>query len=118
MTQEEVKQLAELQKKFEKRCKEVCLILKGFDGEYEDLDYFVMVGDEVFGKGHNYDYEEVSLEFNASFLTADDDVIRDYVKDEIRKREEERKRIRESFEAKEREREMALLKKLKEKYEN
>lgn len=119
MTQEEVKQLAELQKKFEKRCKEVCSILKGFDGEYEDLDYFIMAEDEVFGFGHNdYDYEEVSLEFNASFLTTDDDVIRDYVKDEIRKREEERQRIKESFEAKEREREMALLKKLKEKYEN
>lgn len=119
MTQEEVKQLAELQKKFEKRCKEVCSILKDFDGEYECLDYFIMGGDEVFGLGHNdYDYEEVSLEFNASFLTTDDDVIRDYVKDEIRKREEERQRIKESFEAKEREREMALLKKLKEKYEN
>lgn len=118
MTREEVKQLAELQKKFEKRCKEVCSILKGFDGEYEDLDYFIMAEDEVFGKGHNYDYEEVSLEFNASFLTADDDVIRDYVKDEIRKREEERQRIKESCEAKEREREMALLKQLKEKYEN
>lgn len=118
MTQEEVKQLAELQKKFEKRCKEVCSILKGFDGEYEDLDYFIIAGNEVFGLGHNYDYEEVHLEFNASFLTADDDVIRDYVKDEIRKREEERQRIKESFEAEEREREMALLKKLKEKYEN
>ena len=118
MTQEEVKQLAELQKKFEKRCEEVCSILKDFDGEYECLDYFIIAEDEVFGFGHNdYDYEEVSLEFNASFLTADDDVIRDYVKDEIRKREEERKRIKESLEAKEKEREMALLKKLKEKYE-
>lgn len=118
MTQEEVRQLAELQKKFEKRCEEVCSILKDFDGEYEDLCYFIMGGNEVFGLGHNYDYEEVSLEFNASFLTADDDVIRDYVKDEIRKREEERQRIKESLEAKEREQEMALLKKLKEKYEN
>ena len=118
MNKEEVKQLAELQKKFEKRCEEVCSILKDFDGEYEDLCYFIMGGDEVFGLGHNYDYEEVTLEFNASFLTADDDVIRDYVKDEIRKREEERQRIKESCEAKEREREMALLKKLKEKYEN
>ena len=118
MNKEEVKQLAELQQKFEKRCKEVCSILKDFDGEYEDLDYFIMGGDEVFGLGHNrYDYEEVTLEFNASFLTADDDVIRDYVKDEIRKREEERQRIKESLEAKEKEREMALLKKLKEKYE-
>ena len=33
MNKEEVKQLAELQKKFEKRCKEVCSILKNFDGE-------------------------------------------------------------------------------------
>ena len=119
MNKEEVKQLAELQTKFEKRCKEVCLILKDFDGEYEDLDYFIMGENEVFGWGHNnYDYEEVTLEFNASFLTADDDVIRDYVKDEIRKREEERQRIKESCEAKEKEYEMALLKKLKEKYEN
>lgn len=116
--QEEVRQLAELQKKFEKRCKEVCSILKDFDGEYEDLCYFMMQDIEVFGLGYNYDYENVSLEFNASFLTADDDVIRDYVKEEIRKREEERQRIKESLETKEREREMALLKKLKEKYEN
>ena len=119
MNKEEVKQLAELQQKFEKRCKEVCSILKDFNGEYEDLDYFIMGGDEVFGLGHNsYDYEEVTLEFNASFLTADDDVIRDYVKDEIRKREEERQRLKESLEAKEKAYEMALLKKLKEKYEN
>lgn len=118
MNKEEVRQLAELQKKFEKRCKKVCSILKDFDGEYEDLCYFIMGGDEVFGLGHNDDYEEVSLVFNASFLTADDDVIRDYVKDEIRKREDERQRIKESFEAKEKEREMVLLKKLKEKYEN
>ena len=46
MTQEEVRQLAELQKKFEKRCKEVCSILKDFDGEYEDLCYFIMGGNE------------------------------------------------------------------------
>ena len=118
MTREEVKQLAELQKKFEKRCKEVCSILKGFDSEYKDLDYFIIAEDEVFGLGYNYDYEEVTLEFNASFLTADDDVIRDYVKEEIRKREEEKQRIKESLEAKEREREMALLKQLKGKYEN
>ena len=119
MNKEEVKQLSELQQKFEKRCKEVCSILKDFDGEYEDLDYFIICENEVFGFGHNqYDYEEVRLEFNASFLTADDDVIRDYVKDEIRKREEERQRINESCKAKEREYEMALLKKLKEKYEN
>lgn len=118
MTQEEVRQLAELQKKFEKRCEEVCSILKDFDSEYEDLYYFIMGGNEVFGLGYNYDYEQISLEFNASLLTADDDVIRDYVKDEIRKREEERQRIRESLETKEREQEMALLKKLKEKYEN
>lgn len=119
MNKEEVKQLAELQTRFEKRCKEVCSILKDFDGEYEDLDYFIICENEVFGFGHNiYDYEEVRLEFNASFLTADDDVIRDYVKDEIRKREEERQRIKESCEAKEREREMSLLKKLKEKYES
>ena len=118
MNKEEVKQLVELQKKFEKRCKEVCSILKDFDGEYEDLDYFIICENEVFGFGHNYyDYEEVRLEFNTSFLTADDDVIRNYVKDEIRKREEERQRIKESLEAKEKEREMALLKKLKEKYE-
>lgn len=118
MNTEEVKQLSELQNKFEKRCKEVCSILKDFDGEYEDLNYFIMGEDAVFGLGHNYDYEEVSLEFNASFLTADDDIIRDYVKDEIRKREEERQRIKESLETKEKECEMALLKKLKEKYEN
>ena len=74
--------------------------------------------DVVFGLGYNYDYEVVTLEFNASFLTADDDIIRDYVKDEIRKREEEKQRIKESFELKEKEREIALLKKLKEKYEN
>lgn len=119
MTQEEVRQLAELQKKFEKRCKEVCSILKDFDGYYEDLCYFIMAENEVFGFGRDkYDYEIVDLEFNSSFLTADDDVIRDYVKDEIRKREEERQRIKKSLEAKEREQEMALLKKLKEKYEN
>ncbi len=118
MNKEEVKQLAELQNKFEKRCKEVCSILKGFDGEYEVLDYFIMCENDVFGWGHNDDYEEVGLEFNASFLTADDAVIRDYVKDEIRKREEKRQRIKESLEAKEKEYEMSLLKKLKEKYEN
>ena len=117
MNKEEVKQLVELQKKFEKRCKEVCSILKDFDGEYEDLDYFIIADNEVFGFGHDDDYEVVKLEFNASFLTADDDVIRDYVKDEIRKREEERQRTKEWCEAKEREREMELLKKLKEKYE-
>ena len=118
MNTEEVKQLSELQKKFEKRCKEVCSILKDFDGEYEDLDYFIMGENEVFGLGHNYDYEEVSLEFNASFLTVDDEVIRDYVKDEIKKREEEKQRKKESLEVKEKEYEMVLLKKLKEKYEN
>jgi hypothetical protein len=119
MTQEEVRQLAELQKKFEKRCKEVCSILKDFDGYYEDLCYFVMAENVVVGFGYdNYDYELLNMEFGASFLTADDDVIRDYVKDEIRKQEDERQRIKESLEAKEREQEMALLKKLKEKYEN
>ena len=46
MNKEEVRQLAELQKKFEKRCEEVCSILKDFDGEYEDLCYFIMGGNE------------------------------------------------------------------------
>lgn len=39
-------------------------------------------------------------------------------KDEIKKREEEEKRVKESLEEMKREQERALLKKLKEKYEN
>ena len=118
MTKEEVRQLAELQAKFEERCREVCSILKDLDYEYGNLHYFTMEGDYVVGIGHNYDYEEVNLEFSTSFLTANDDVIRDYVKDEIKKREEEEKRVKESLEEMKREQERALLKKLKEKYEN
>ena len=40
------------------------------------------------------------------------------VKDEIKKREEEEKRVKESLEEMKREQERVLLKKLKEKYEN
>lgn len=117
MTKEETRQLFELQVKFEKRCEEVCSILKDLDVDYENLNYYIMCEDEVIAIGHNYDYEEVTLDFPASFLTSDDDVIREYVKNEKRRQEEEMQRLKELNEAKEREKEIALLNKLKAKYE-
>lgn len=115
MTKEEVRQLFELQVKFEKRCEEVCSILKDLDVDYENLNYYIIGGNDVFAIGYNnHDYEEFTLKFPASFLTSDDDVIR-YVKNEKRKREEEIQRLKDFIETKEREN--ALLYKLKEKYE-
>lgn len=117
MTKEETRQLFELQVKFEKRCEEVCSILKDLDVDYGNLNYFIMCENEVFAIGNNYDYEEITLVFPASLLTSDDDVIREYVKNEKRRQEEESQRLNDLLEAKKREEEIALLNKLKAKYE-
>lgn len=94
MTQNELDKYIELYDKFQLRCEDVCKILKPLNSSYVYLSEFDIEEDEVYGRGYEYfDYGEPeyhSASFPLSCICMPDDKIKEYVKEEIRKKEEAR----------------------------
>ena len=94
MTQEQVKQLVELQNILEERCSEVTNILGKMDKYYytgfSHCDKFRIVGEEVYCEGDEYwqygGYEQHVEYFDAKFLTMSNKEIEKYVENEIQKK--------------------------------
>lgn len=94
MTQEELDKYIELQEKFQLRCETICEILKPLNSHYNYLSEFYIEEDEVYGQGYEYfDYGEPeyhSASFPLSCICMSDNKIKEYVKEEIRKKEKAR----------------------------
>ena len=92
MTHEDVKDYILLQEMFQARCEEVCGLLTPLNDSYKFLGTFEIIDNEVFGEGDEYygygGYEQHSQRFPLNFLWKNDEEIKQYVEDELKKREE------------------------------
>jgi hypothetical protein len=100
MTEKDVQDYILLQDMFDARCEEVCGLLTPLDDSYSYLDDFEITDNEVFGEGEEYygygGYEHHSQRFPLNFLWKDNEEIKQYVEDELYKREraKEEERLR------------------------
>jgi hypothetical protein len=94
MTEKDVQDYILLQDMFQARCETVCGLLTPLNDSYKFLDTFEIIDDEVFGEGDEYygygGYEQHSQRFPLNCLWKDDEEIKQYVEDELKKREQEK----------------------------
>lgn len=126
MTRKQIKQLAELQSIFEKRCSEVAKILGKMDAhcgtEFSDTDTYRLDGTVVMAEGVRTwaygGYEDVLEPFDAVLLTMSDEELEKYAENKIqvelaKKKQREEARLKEKEDA-----ERKQLEALKRKYES
>lgn len=81
-----------LQAMFQARCEEVCGLLIPLNNSYRYLSEFEITDNEVFGEGDEYlgygESDHRSAKFPIKFLWEDDEEIKQYVEDELKKREQ------------------------------
>lgn len=114
-----------LQDMFQARCETVCGLLTPLNDSYRYLSEFEITDNEVFGEGDEYvgygGYEHHSAKFPSKFLWEDDEEIKQYVEDELKKREqakeEERLRIQKLQEEVQEKRDREEYERLKKKFE-
>ena len=96
MTQKELSDYILLQDIFQRRCEEVCGLLIPLNDSYNYLSDFEIYSDpdEVWGEGDEYwsygGHEHHSQKFPSNFLWKDDEEIKQYVEDELKRREQEK----------------------------
>ena len=125
MTQEQVKQLAELQNIFEERCSEVTNILGKMDKYYNTgyfcVDTFRIDGGVVCCEGSEYwqngGYEHYYEIFDAKLLSMTNEEIEKYVEEKIQIKIAEQKAKEEELLKKKEAKERKQLEELKRKYE-
>ena len=95
MRYEDVQDYIQLQNMFQTRCEEVCGLLKSLNYSYMYLSEFEISDNEVWGEGDEYlGYSETdrhSAKFPTYFLWQDDKEIKQYVEDELKRREQAKK---------------------------
>lgn len=94
MRYEDVQDYILLQDMFQARCETICGLLTPLNDSYRYLDTFEISNNEVFGEGDEYigygESEHHAAKFPSSFLWKDDEDIKQYVEDELKKREQEK----------------------------
>lgn len=92
MKYEDVQDYILLQEKFQARCEEVCGLLTPLNDYYRYISEFEICENRVWGEGDEYvgygGSEHHSAEFPLSFLWKDDEEIKQYVEDELKKRQD------------------------------
>lgn len=92
MTEKDVQDYIQLQDMFQARCEEVCGLLSKLNDSYKYLDTFEITDDKVFGEGDEYygygGHRHWLRRFPLNCLWKDDEEIKQYVEDELKKREE------------------------------
>ena len=92
MRYEDVQDYILLQDMFQVRCEDVCRLLRPLHDSYGYLSEFEIIDNEVWGEGDEYvgygGYEHHSQKFPSNFLWKDDEEIKQYVEDELKKREQ------------------------------
>lgn len=125
MTEKDVQDYILLQDMFQARCEEVCGLLTPLNDSYRYLDTFEIIDNEVFGEGDEYygygGHEHRSQRFPLNCLWKDDEEIKQYVEDELKKREQtketERLRIQKLVEEVMEKRDREEYERLKKKFE-
>ena len=92
MRYEDVQDYIQLQDMFQARCEEVCELLTPLNDYYRYLSEFEICENRVWGEGDEYvgygGSEHHSVEFPLNLLWEDDEKIKQYVEDELKKREQ------------------------------
>lgn len=92
MTQNELDKYIKLQNKFQLRCEAICEMLKPLNYSYCYLSDFYIDGDKVYGEGDEYwaygGHDHHCASFPLSCIYMSDSKIKEYVREEIRKKEE------------------------------
>ena len=125
MRYEDVQDYILLQDMFQVRCEDVCRLLRPLNDSYGYLSEFEISDNEVLGEGDEYvgygGYEHHSANFPSNFLWKDDEDIKQYVEDELKKREDakeaERLRIQKLQEEAQEKRDREEYERLKKKFE-
>lgn len=100
MRYKDVQDYIQLQDMIQARCETVCRLLAPLNYSYRYLSDFEISDNEVWGEGDEYwsygGHEHHSAKFPLSFLWEDDEKIKQYVEDELKKRRdaEEAERLR------------------------
>lgn len=126
MTEKDVQDYILLQDMFQARCEAICGLLTPLNNSYRYLETFEIIDNEVYGEGDEYygygGYEHHSQKFPSNFLWKDDEEIKQYVEDELKKREQakeaERLRIQKLQEEAQEKRDKEEYERLKKKFEN
>lgn len=91
MRYEDVQDYILLQDMFQVRCETICRLLTPLNDSYRYLSEFEISDNEVWGEGDEYlgygESDHHSAKFPSSFLWKDDEEIKQYVEDELKKRE-------------------------------
>lgn len=124
MRYEDVQDYILLQDMFQARCETVCGLLTPLNDSYRYLSEFEIIDNEVWGEGDEYvgygGTEYHSAKFPSNFLWKDDEEIKQYVEDELKKREqakeEERLRIQKLQEEAQEKRDREEYERLKKKF--
>ena len=121
MTFDELFDYVNLNDAFEKRCSEICQILKQLSPSYKYADTFEIYNDHVEFTGDEYweygGHEEHSGEFPLKFIYAPNEEIEKYVAEKLAERECEQKRIDAVLELEKLKIERAEYERLKKKFE-
>ena len=122
MRYEDVQDYILLQDMFQARCETICGLLTPLNDSCRYLSEFEISDNEVWGEGDEYigygESDHHSAEFPLNFLWKDDEEIKQYVEDELKKREEAKeaerlriKKVQEEFQEKRDKEEYERLKK-------
>ena len=83
---------------FQARCETVCGLLTPLNDSYRYLSEFEIIDNEVWGEGDEYwsygGHEQHSQKIPSNFLWKDDEDIKQYVEDELKKREQDKEEER------------------------
>lgn len=121
MTVDELHDYINLDDVFNKRCSEICEILRPLNLSYRYADTFEIYDDYVGFTGDEYwaygGHEEHSGEFPLKFIYTSNEEIEKYVSDKLAEKEREQKRINDVLELEKLEKEKAEYERLKKKFE-
>ena len=101
MEKEKLNLYLELAEEFEKRCNEICKMLIPLNPEYTHMDSFWIRKDEVCCYGANWEYGELCdywLDFPISYLTMNNEELQKLINEEVKEKEEERRKLMERLE--------------------
>lgn len=77
---------------FQARCETICGLLTPLNDSYGYLHVFEILDNEVLGEGEEHlgcgEYDHYSQKFPSNFLWKDDEEIKQYVEDELKRREQ------------------------------
>jgi hypothetical protein len=97
MTQKQLQEFRRLTDIFDDMCSHITTLLVRLDGDFKHTNIYTLDGDEVWCEGDEYGgyggHEHYSKSFPASLLTLSDNAINQWITIELKKKEDEKKRM-------------------------